>query len=169
MNEKWYAIYTKPRWEKKVAEALTYRDIENYCPLNKVVRQWSDRKKTVHVALFPSYVFVHVLEKQLSELRKIDGVLRIVYWLDKPAVIKDDEISTIRQFLNEHANVHLEKVHVSLHDTVKITRGSLIDKEGTIVEIKNNLIKVALPSLGYILYAEIDKSSVTRVPNKVSR
>jgi transcription antitermination factor NusG len=164
MNEKWYAIYTKPRWEKKVAEVLTYRDIENYCPLNKVVRQWSDRKKTVHVPLFPSYVFVHVLEKQLSGLRKIDGVLRIVHWLDKPAVIKDEEISTIRQFLNEHANVHLEKVNVSLHDKVKITRGSLIDKEGTIVAIKNNLIKVALPSLGYVLYAEIDKSSVARVP-----
>lgn len=168
MNEKWYAIYTKPRWEKKVADVLGQRDVQNYCPLNKVVRQWSDRKKTVHVPLFSSYVFVRVTEKQLNELRKIDGVIRVVHWLDKPAVIKDEEITTIRQFLNEHSNVQLEKVKVSLHDTVKITRGSLIDKEGTIVAIKNNLIKVALPSLGYILYAEIDKSSVAKVPAKAN-
>ncbi|RYZ19047.1 MAG: antitermination protein NusG, partial [Chitinophagaceae bacterium] len=40
MNAKalWYAIYTKPRWEKKVAELLTRKGIENYCPLNKVVK-----------------------------------------------------------------------------------------------------------------------------------
>jgi hypothetical protein len=49
---KWYAVYTRPRWEKKVAEILTDKKIENYCPLNKVVRQWSDRKKIVHEPLF---------------------------------------------------------------------------------------------------------------------
>ena len=35
-NKKWYAVYTRPRWEKKVAEILTRRKIENYCPINKV-------------------------------------------------------------------------------------------------------------------------------------
>jgi hypothetical protein len=43
----WFAVYTKPRWEKKVAKILTTKGIENYCPLNKVQRQWSDRKKTI--------------------------------------------------------------------------------------------------------------------------
>ena len=62
MNEdkNWYAVYTKPRWEKKVAGLLERKGIESYCPLNKVQRQWSDRKKIVMEPLFQSYVFVHV-------------------------------------------------------------------------------------------------------------
>ena len=43
----WYAIQTKPRWEKKVVTLLNEKAIENYCPLNKVLHQWSDRKKIV--------------------------------------------------------------------------------------------------------------------------
>ncbi|MEI9958604.1 MAG: transcription termination/antitermination NusG family protein [Ferruginibacter sp.] len=58
----WHAVYTKPRWEKKVAALLEARGIEYYCPLNKVVKQWSDRKKVVLEPLFKSYVFVHVEE-----------------------------------------------------------------------------------------------------------
>jgi len=42
---KWHAVYTKPCWEKKVANLLELKKIEHYCPLQKVYRQWSDRKK----------------------------------------------------------------------------------------------------------------------------
>src|SRR4051812_47816627 len=102
MNQKWYAVYTRPRWEKKVAEILSSKKIENYCPLNKVVRQWSDRKKIVHEPLFTSYVFVHVEDGKLGKLRQIDGIINMVYWLGKPAVIRDVEIETIKRFLNDH-------------------------------------------------------------------
>ncbi|MCC9138539.1 UpxY family transcription antiterminator [Pontibacter silvestris] len=168
MNEKWYAVYTRPRWEKKVAETLTLKSIKNYCPLNKVVHQWSDRKKTVHVPLFTSYVFVHVTERQFMELKKVNGVISIVTWLNKPAVIKDSEIESIKTFLTDHSNVQLEIVEVNVNDTIQITQGSLLDKKGTIVAIKKNVIKVALPSLGYVLYAEVDKSSVSRVTEKIT-
>jgi transcription antitermination factor NusG len=167
MDKKWYAVYTKPRWEKKVADTLEHHNITNYCPLNKVVRQWSDRKKTVHVPLFTSYVFVHITDKQFGELKKIDGILNFVYWLGRPAQIKDEEIDIIKRFLNEHTNVQLEKTEVAVNDTVKVVQGSLLDREGTIVEIKNKLIKVALPSLGYIMYAELDKLSVVKVADKL--
>ena len=50
----WHAVYTKPRWEKKVAALLDAKGIEYYCPLNRVVKQWSDRKKTVLEPLFKS-------------------------------------------------------------------------------------------------------------------
>ncbi|MFD2248002.1 UpxY family transcription antiterminator [Pontibacter ruber] len=166
MNAKWYAVYTKPRWEKKVAELLSLKNIESYCPLNKVVRQWSDRKKMVLMPLFTSYVFVHLPEKQLGELSKVNGVLNLVYWLGRPAVIKDEEIDTIKRFLNEHQNVQVEKAEFNVHDSVKINRGTLIDREGTIIAIKNNSVKVALPSLGYILHAELDKDSLVKAVKK---
>src|SRR4029077_16112 len=98
-NKKWFAVYTRPRWEKKVAEILTRKKVENYCPLNKVLRQWSDRKKIVHEPLFTSYVFVRVSESEIMSLKRINGVTNLVYWLGKPAIIRDSEIETIKMFL----------------------------------------------------------------------
>ena len=97
---KWYAVYTKPRWEKKVAELLARQGMEQYCPLNKVQRQWSDRKKTIEEPLFKSYVFIHVKEDALLNVKQTDGVINLLYWLGKPAVIKDFEIEAIRNFLS---------------------------------------------------------------------
>ena len=65
----WYAVYTKPRWEKKVADLLTKKQIENYCPLNRVLRQWSDRKKVILEPLFTSYVFVRISESNQLAIR----------------------------------------------------------------------------------------------------
>lgn len=161
MDERWYAVYTKPRWEKRVAQNLTIASIENYCPLHKVMRLWSDRKKLVQVPLFPSYVFVKVTEAQLNLVRKTEGIINLVHWLGKPASIKDDEIEAIRAFLDKNKTVRLEKL--SVNDQIKITDGSLINKQATVVAIKNNSIRVALPSLGYILYAEVEKSSVVKL------
>ena len=157
----WYAVYTKPRWEKKTAETLTHRGIENYCPLNKVLRQWSDRKKLVQEPLFKSYVFVRVAEKQLPELKKVEGILSVVTWLGKPAAIKDAEIKMIKAFLCEHTNVKVEQA-VNVNDTVTIARGSLMNKEGTVVAVKNNFVTVELPSLGYTLHADLAKSDITK-------
>ncbi|SIR44023.1 transcription termination/antitermination protein NusG [Pontibacter lucknowensis] len=163
MEKRWYAVYTKPRWEKKVADLLTLKEIQSYCPLNKVTRQWSDRKKVLHEPLFTSYVFVHLSDKQIREVKEVDGVINLVHWLGKPAVIRDEEIEAIRNFLNEHSNVQLEKTSVCVNDPVKVSRGFLQDKEGTVVAIKNNTVRVALPSLGYVMYANLEKSSVTKV------
>ena len=159
-EKKWYVVYTKPRWEKKTADLLNRKQIENYCPLNKVVRNWSDRRKTILEPLFKSYVFVNSSEKEHLDIRQTDGVLNFVYWLGKPAVIKGAEIEAIRDFLHEHENVQLEKVDVSINDTVKIKRGPFMEQSGSVLEIKNRTIKVYLPSMGYALVAEVEKTNV---------
>jgi transcription antitermination factor NusG len=69
VNTKWYAIYTRPRWEKKVNFLLQGKGIESYCPLNKVRRKWSDRIKTIEEPLFKSYVFVKIDEEARTNVR----------------------------------------------------------------------------------------------------
>ncbi|MEY3186716.1 MAG: hypothetical protein RL675_540, partial [Bacteroidota bacterium] len=54
---------------------LEKKGFEAYCPLNKVRRKWSDRMKTVEEPLFKSYVFVRVEQKEMTEVRYVDGVL----------------------------------------------------------------------------------------------
>ncbi|HEU4904279.1 MAG TPA: UpxY family transcription antiterminator [Flavisolibacter sp.] len=159
-SSSWYAVYTKPKWEKKVAELLTRKKIENYCPLNKVRKQWHDRKKLVEEPLFTSYVFVCVSAAEFTEVRKTDGILNFVYWLGKPAAIREEEIIAIKRFLGEHGAVHLEKTRVRVNDQVQVTHGPLMHKEGTVLEVHRKTIKVLLPSLGYALVAQVEKTSV---------
>ncbi len=159
-EKKWYAVYTKPRWEKKVAEGLSKRRIDNFCPLAKTVRQWSDRRKMVLEPLFTSYVFVYASEAEHLSIKQTDGILNLVYWLGSPAVIRDEEIDAIKDFIQEHHNVHLEKTTVNISDRVRITDGVLIHREGDVLEVKNKTVKLYLPSLGYTMIAEVAKEKI---------
>jgi transcription antitermination factor NusG len=161
MNEKkWFALYTRARWEKKVSEILTRKKFENYCPINKVVRQWSDRKKIVHEPLFTSYVFVRVSEFDITSLRQIQGVVNFVYWLGKPAVVRDSEIEAIRDLLAGHVNIKLEKTPINANDKVRVLSGPLMELEGEVLSVKSRTVRVALPSLGYLMFAEVETENI---------
>jgi len=159
-GKNWYAVHTRPRWEKKIATQLSKKGIELYCPLNKVQRQWSDRKKIILEPLFTSYVFVRLSDSENLPVLQTEGVISFVYWLKKPAVIKDEEIEAIKRFLNEYESVKLEKTEVNVNDRVRIIGGPLMEREGNILEVKHKMVKVQLPSLGYTLVATIEKSNV---------
>jgi transcription antitermination factor NusG len=156
----WYAVYTKPKWEKKVAELLTRRGIINYCPLNKILKQWHDRKKWVEEPLFTSYVFVHIHPREFTEVKRTDGVINMVYWLGKPAVVRDEEIITIKSFLGSFQQVQLEKYRIKPEDTVHILDGPLRNRKGKVLEVYHKTVKVILPSLGYTLVAKVEKASL---------
>lgn len=159
-GKKWYAVYTRPRWEKKVSELIGKKNIQTYCPLNRVVRQWSDRKKLIFEPLFTSYVFVQCTQKEHVQVKQTPGVINLVYWLKQPAVIRDVEIEMIQRFLNEHQNVKLEKVPVRVNDIVRVVGGALMDEEGQVSEVRNKTVKIVLPSLGYAMTAELELANI---------
>ncbi len=161
MSKRWYAIYTKPRWEKKVNQLLKEKGVESYCPLNKVKRKWSDRVKTVEEPLFKSYVFVKVEEEERTMIRMTHGVINFVYWDKKPAIIKEKEIQTIRRFLDEYSNVEVHAADVKVNDRVMITAGPFIDQYGKVLSLRRKAVKVAIESLGYVLVAYIDRTKLT--------
>lgn len=162
-NIKWYAVYTKPRWEKKVASLLAEKDIIHYCPLNKIVRQWSDRKKTVLEPLFKGYVFVQVEENKKWELMNINGIVNYVYWLGKPATIRESEIETIRKFLNEFESVDLEEGILPENSVVRVKQGVLMDYKGMVLEVMGNKARVRIESMGLQLSAIFEKHNLERV------
>lgn len=145
---KWYAVYTKARWEKKVHQILTEKGIESYCPLNKVRRKWSDRYKTVEEPLFKSYVFVRITPVQQSNVRLTPGVMNFVYWLGKPAVIRNKEIETIKRFLDECENVMIEPAQVKVGQQVVIQAGPFMNKLGKVADVRNKKVVVCLTDLG---------------------
>ena len=156
----WYAVYTKPRWEKKVSILFAERGIGHYCPLNKVHKQWSDRVKLVEEPLFKSYVFVHITPDEQAEVRMTNGVLNFVYWLGKPAVIKQAEIDRIKRFLNQHENVLVETLELKPNDNVVIRSGILMDKKAKVLRAFVNRVEVSIESLGYKLVAYVKRKDV---------
>lgn len=157
----WYAVYTKPRWEKKVAKLLDEKGVENYCPLNKVVKQWSDRKKVVMEPIFKSYVFVRVEDKDKFELKNISGILNFVYWLGKPAIVRDEDIDTIRKFLNEFGEVTVSEIdQFKVNARVRVKQGIMMNYQGLLVEVMGNKAKVRIESMGIYLFAQFDKKNL---------
>jgi transcription antitermination factor NusG len=159
-SKKWFAVYTRPRWEKKVHRLLEEKGIESYCPLNKVHRKWSDRIKLVDEPLFKSYVFVKVNEEEKTSVRMTQGVVNFIYWLGKPAIIKEKEIETIKKFLNDHHDVEVRAIDIKAGKKVMVQSGILMGKEGTVKKVLHKKVEVIIESIGFVLSAYIDKSKV---------
>jgi transcription antitermination factor NusG len=162
----WYAVYTRPRNEAKVTEGFARKKWESYCPLKEVTRQWMGAK-LVKTPLFPSYVFVRLAEAQLPEVRKVDGVINLVYWLGKPAVVRDVEIEMVRRFLAVHKDVRLEKAPVNTTEMVTLTSGQRVQKEGGMVAVEAVGPQLFLPSLGYRLIATRDTLQQNYTPQVI--
>ena len=164
-GKKWYAIYTKPRWEKKVNIVLDRKGIEVYCPVQKVRKQWSDRKKLVEEPLFKSYVFVRVTDKERTNVLMTDGVLNFVYYVGKPAIIRDEEIDTIKKYLaDEQASVSIQSLSSLDENTrIKVNQGIFMDSTGTVVKGGKKKVYVKLESLDQVMIVEFPLEHVTPI------
>ena len=143
----WFVIYTKSRNEKKVAELLQKNGVEAFCPLVKLKKNWSDRTKIVETPLFNSYVFVNLSEKDRNVVFNVLGVIRYLFWLKKPAIVKDSEIESLKAVLNDTMDsFSIENYQIG--DTVKISEGVFKGLDGVIEKQSNNKLHVILENVG---------------------
>ncbi|MFV8374667.1 UpxY family transcription antiterminator [Flavobacterium sp. LB1P71] len=147
----WYVVYTKPKWEKKVAEQLKKSGIECYCPLITVVRQWSDRKKKIEVPLFNSYVFVQLADSDRNLVFLSTGVVRYLFWLGKPAIVRDEEISIIKRGLDGPDSCEVSVVSFQVGDTIELESGPFSTQKAIVQEVNNTHYVLVLESLGCVL------------------
>lgn len=150
----WYVLYTKPKWEKKVTEKLQQIGITAYCPVISKVQQWSDRKKKVEMPLFSSYVFVQVEERERNAVFAVSGVIRYLFWLGKPAIVKDREIVVIQQWLLEPDFFEVEVRTWQPGDRVVLEQGVFKDQLAVVQEVKSSSCVLVLEALGCVLRVE---------------
>ncbi len=147
----WYVVYTKPKWEKKVAERLNAIGIVAYCPMISKVSQWSDRKKTVSVPLFHSYIFVWIDATKRNQVFEVAGAIRYLFWLGKPAVVKDSEIATIQDWLSAPNTFEVAVDEWKKGDKIILESGPFMSQSAVIQEVKQNQYILILESLGCVL------------------
>jgi len=139
----WYALYTTPRAEKKLNERLQTMGVACYLPLHRSPRVWRDRVQLVDIPLFTSYLFVHCSEPELHKLLYVSGVVRIVYYCGKPAVIRPKEIDAIRTFLEQASNHKL-----CVGEQVEILSGAMKKVSGKIQKIKKHYLVLTIEQIG---------------------
>ena len=159
----WYVLYTKSRSEKKTAHLLEQNGIAVYCPVQEIVKQWSDRKKKVQEPLFRSYIFVslHDYDKEQTGVLETPGAVRFLWWQKRPGIVRNEEVEAIKQFLNKYRDARIT-VNIAEGDEVTITEGPLREQKGKIVKIKGNKAFLQVRSLGWNITAEIPVQSITK-------
>ena len=157
MQKNWYMVYTKPRWEKKVVATLTKRKIENFFPRNNSKQLTYLKKiKIQQEPLFESYVFVNTTESEFDGIKSIDGVVNFIYWKGKPAIVQPEEIEVLKEFTADYQNIRLERTKVNVNDVAKVIDGAKYSIDGNVLTIKNTIVKVNLPSIGFTLCAKVE-------------
>ena len=155
----WYVLYTNPKAEKKVSEQLTKAGIVNYCPLITKVQQWSDRKKKIIVPLFSSYVFVNVDDNERNLVFGIKGVVRYLFWLGHPAIVKDEEIKIIQQWLTDET-AEMDVAAIKPGDRMTVSDGPFKNSEGVVKEIGKNNVRLILETIGIVLTLKLPENNI---------
>lgn len=152
---KWYVLYCRSRNEKKIAIALEKMGMEVYCPMVSEVKQWSDRKKKVSTPLFTCYVFVKLKEKERELVFQVTGVVRYLFWLGKPAIVNEEEIQTIRNWVEDDNVLEMVVSDFSPGDRMIIPNGIFKDQEVIIKDVGKNKMRLVLLGLGCTVTVKI--------------
>lgn len=147
---KWYAVYTKPRAEKKVFQMLSLKGIEAYLPLQTTIKQWSDRKKKVEEPLFKSYLFVQTnFEKSHLDILSINGAVKFVRSGKELTSIRPEIIDAIKLSLLHYNEITTSGESFSKNQQVTVIAGPLKGFEGIIAEQHGNrYFAIHIPQLG---------------------
>lgn len=166
IKTEWFVFYTKSRQEKKVNELLLKNAFESFLPTQKVMRQWSDRKKKVDVPLFNSYIFVKIEEYRIVDVLKIPGVSWNIKHNGKPAFLRQQEYELICRYLQ--TGLFIESVinpqNFEIGEKVKVIDGPLKGFSGVLTKKNSDTIfSVFIDTLNYTLSIQLDNSLLQRI------
>ena len=161
----WFVVKTRSRAEQKVAKRISAQGLNVYLPLQKTIRQWSDRKKKVEVPLISSTLFIQIEEKDLSVLYNIPGFHSILHFLGKPAIVREDEINNLKLLLKEE--IEIEKGDFEdfrKGESIEVIRGPLQGIIATSIdEGRTHKLIVEIESMEQRFIVHIPKSCVRKV------
>ena len=159
----WYVVYTCPKAEKTVCTKAQQLGFEAFLPLQKEVRQWSDRKKTVEAPIFPNYVFIRATPQHRFKLLKIRELVSFVSFEQTPATISDEEIASIKKISLSEVNVSPENFY-QVGEKVVVIKGQFTGTEGILVRDNGkDKIVIQVRALRQAIAIELPKDCVVPV------
>jgi transcription antitermination factor NusG len=160
----WFAIQTRPRWEKYVHDALAGKGYELFLPVYTSRRRWSDRIKELELPLFSGYLFCRLnLEARRLPVLTTPGVRQIVGIGKAPVSVPDSEIDAVRAVVASGLAVQ-PWPFLRLGHRVRIRGGSLDGVEGILLASrKRHRLVVSVELLQRSVAVDVDQASVEAV------
>lgn len=158
----WFAIYTRPRWEKKILSSLQSLEIEAFLPLRKRLKQWSDRKKWVEEPLFPGYIFVNVTGRAYFDAINVSGAVRYISFQGEAVVVPEGQIEAIKIFLQQdEKDEEVEDLCPEPGVKVDIIAGPLAGISGIMQSRKgHNKVTINIESVKQSIRVEIPRNNI---------
>jgi len=158
--EAWYAAYTHARHEKKVAQQLQERGIENFLPVYRSVRRWKDRQKELDLVLFPGYVFTRINIAEKLRVLQLPGVVRFVSFNGQPAALDGEDLNALRNALQQGLRAE-HHPYLTVGRRVKVVRGPLAGARGILVRVKTNYrIIISIDAIMRSVPAQIHEADI---------
>ena len=160
----WYAVYTNSRAEKRVSDRIKEMGIETFLPLQKTLRQWSDRKKLIEKPLISSYVFVRAIPKEFFSIRTTDGVVKFIMIQGKPVPIPEAQIINLRILCGSDAEVTLSSDVYAKGDKVEVIVGSLTGLRGELIRVgRKHKVVIRIIQPGMNLTIDIKSNAIRKL------
>ena len=157
---KWYAAYTSANHEKRVAEQLERRSVENFLPLYESVRKWADRRVRLHLPLFPGYVFVRMVARDRLKVLQIPGVAHLVGFGGRLTPVPEEDMQAIRACLAGPNRVQPHR-YLKSGQRVRVLNGPLTGVTGIVVrQKKQTRFVISFDLLQRAVAVEIDAAEL---------
>ena len=156
----WYAVYTRSRHEKTVAEQLVQKGLDHFLPLYESVRKWKNGNFKVRLPLFPGYLFVHIPLQERLQVLQVPGVVQLVGSSGVPLALPQAEIETIRDALTKGLQAHPHP-YLKVGSRVRISSGPLQGLQGILLRKKGKVrLVVSVDLIMRSIAIDIDVSEV---------
>jgi transcription antitermination factor NusG len=134
----WYAIQTRSRHEKRVAEQLRARSIESFLPVHRCRHKWRNGVLAdLELPLFPGYLFARPAIGERNLLLQLPGIIGFAASTAHPTPVPDDDIDALRKIAGSlGAEPH---PFLNVGDRVRIVAGPLSGWEGILIRRKQEL------------------------------
>ena len=156
----WYAVYTRSRHEKSVADQLVHKSVEHFLPLYETVRKWKNGNFKVRLPLFPGYLFVYIPLRERLQVLQVPGVVQLVGASGVPLALPQTDIETIRDALTKGMQAHPHP-YLKVGSRVRISSGPLEGLQGVLLRKKGKLrLVVSVDLIMRSIAIDIDASEV---------
>jgi transcriptional antiterminator RfaH len=159
----WLVVYTKPRQEKKLAQRLTQLGFEVYCPTQRIKKRWSDRWKWIEQPLFTSHLFIQIDPERRDAIYFVPGFVRFLFWLTRPAVVRPQEIDTLKRCLNDFTPEAIQVESLLPGQHLKIQSGPLQRQEAQLLEHRGDTMVLYLPSIQLQVRVDLSHTEIQAV------
>jgi len=163
----WHALVVRPQHEKAAARLLAASGLEEFLPLYRSRRRWSDRVKEIDLPLFAGYLFCRFRPEERLRVLLIPGVSGIVGFGGRPAPVEEGEIAAIRRMTA--CGSRLEPwPYLKAGQRVRIERGPLRGLEGVLERGKDYWrVVVSVELLQRSVAVEIDRDAVALIAERL--